>query len=709
MSFLLKQDIHNVLTKIFYDDIVNRRSNYFYYIGKIVEWNNPNVPDVPKETGSYEHETRNNIINVKKIQPQDVSYVIPRRNWISGTVYDQYDPEYSPTFKSDSGAESLKDATFYVLSAHQGGYYNVYKCLFNNGGIPSTERPSGSDLTPITYADGYVWKYMYTIPLSLRNKFLTQDYIPVTKSVLNPYYSNGEISSVIVDNRGSGYLGNAEVTLSVASEFLGASGNLTANIKPIFNEVGQFIDILITEKGNNIKSANVTISDLGGTGKSFYKQANSVSITNHGAGYITGAISNTTVSVISTGTQPNANAILALTFQSNQLSSIKIVNGGSGYTPSIISNTTVQITTTGAVQPTSNATANIFFDTTAKFQPIIVNGKLEDIVILDPGINYSSNNQTYVSLIGDGTGAKLTPYVNANGEVESIIIEQRGSGYTYLDIDIIGDGANANAYADFYIGDINTLQSTVELSAINGAVYALRIIDSGNGYSQANVSLIGDGTDFVGNCIIQNNSISRIDIINPGRNFTYANVIITGNGSNAKATAIMSPVGGHGKDAIKEFHADTIMLYSTINNDKNHGLEINNDYRQFGLIRNVEKFDSHDTFTASIGSALYLVTLSEVTGLDADTKLVLSSDSNVSFNVVTISNDQVLLTNNNNFSLVSEIRLANPATNQTYRIKSIDQEPTINKFSGDLISIDNRTYTSHTDQQLVTLKTVIKI
>ena len=152
MSFLLKQDIHNVLTKIFYDDIVNRRSNYFYYIGKIVEWNNPNVPDVPKETGSYEHETRNNIINVKKIQPQDVSYVIPRRNWISGTVYDQYDPEYSPTFKSDSGAESLKDATFYVLSAHQGGYYNVYKCLFNNGGIPSTERPSGSDLTPITSA-----------------------------------------------------------------------------------------------------------------------------------------------------------------------------------------------------------------------------------------------------------------------------------------------------------------------------------------------------------------------------------------------------------------------------------------------------------------------------------------------------------------------------------------------------------------------------
>ena len=35
--------------------------------------------------------------------------------------------------------------------------------------------------------------------------------MPVQKAVLNPYYSNGEIDSVVIDSRGSGYEGNAEV------------------------------------------------------------------------------------------------------------------------------------------------------------------------------------------------------------------------------------------------------------------------------------------------------------------------------------------------------------------------------------------------------------------------------------------------------------------------------------------------------------------
>src|SRR5574343_161549 len=205
MPFLLKNNIHNVLAEVLFDEIYNRRANYYYYIGRAIDWTNPN------------------------------------------------DPDYSATNKSNSGASSLKDATFYVLSSHQGGYFNVYKCLFNNNLALSTERPSGSDPVPITYADGYVWKYMYTIPLNLRNKFLTQDYIPVSKAILNQYYSNGAINSVIVDNRGSGYSSNAQVTLSVECTFLGLPGNVSANVSPVLNSDGQFVDIIVTNSGNNIK------------------------------------------------------------------------------------------------------------------------------------------------------------------------------------------------------------------------------------------------------------------------------------------------------------------------------------------------------------------------------------------------------------------------------------------------------------------------
>lgn len=709
MSFLLKKNIHSVLAEVLFNDILNRRSNWFYYIGKIVDWNDPNSPDIPNDTGEYEYETRKNIINVKKIQPQDVSYVITRRNWTSNVVYDQYDPDYSEDFKSASGSSSLKESSFYVLSAHQGGYYNLYKCLFNNNDALSTERPSGSDPIPITYADGYTWKYMYTIPLNLRNKFLTQDYVPVSKTVLNQYYSNGEINSVVVDNRGTGYSNNAQVTLTVSCEFLAGSGNLTANIKPVLNDTGQFIDILISEKGNNIKTANIIINDTRGFGESYYKQANAVVITNTGSGYTSDAIANTTARVISTGTQPNSNAFVALTFLSSELNRIEIINGGLGYTPSIVSNTTVQISTTGAVQPTVNATSSISFSSDAEFVPIVLAGKLENVLLSDPGINYSNNNETIISLIGDGVNADLSPYINENGEVESIIIENRGYGYTYADIEIIGDGSGANAYVDFSIGDLNTLQSTVELSAINGAVYAIKMIDRGDEYTTANVTLLGDGRDFVGNCIIENNTISKIDIINPGRGYTFANVIITGNGSNATASAIMSPVGGHGYDPVKELFSDTIMLYSTITNEKIQGVLVDNDYRQFGLIRDVEKFNTKDVFANTIGSSCYLITLDDSSELEVDTELHLSTNANVSFHVVSITDNQVLLTDNNNYPLDDELILIDPSTNDTYQIESVNAVPNINKFSGDLLSIDNRTSTAYSDQQIVTLKSVIKL
>ncbi len=713
MPFLLKNNIHNVLAEVLFDEIYNRRANYYYYIGRAIDWTNPNDPDTPTDTAEYEYETRNDIISIKKIQPQDVSFVIPRRNWSSNVVYDQYDPDYSATNKSNSGASSLKDATFYVLSSHQGGYFNVYKCLFNNNLALSTERPSGSDPTPITYADGYVWKYMYTIPLNLRNKFLTQDYIPVSKAILNQYYSNGAINSVIVDNRGSGYSSNAQVTLSVECTFLGLPGNVSANVSPVLNDDGQFVDIIVTDSGNNIKTANIVINDTAGLGQSYYYQANSVIVTNNGAGYTSAAIANTTATVITTGTQPNANAYIALTFASSELNRIQIINGGSGYTPAIAANTVIQITTTGASQPTSNATANIYFNQDATFIPIVLSGRLENVLISDPGIDYSTNNETIVTITGDGEGANLVPYINSNGEVESIVIQERGIGYTYANIDIVGDGVGANAYAEFSVGDLNTIQSTVELSAINGAIYAIRMIDRGDGYTHANVALRGDGSDFVGNCIIENNTISKIDIINPGRNYTFANVIITGDGTNASGKAIMSPAGGHGRDPVRELFADTLMLYSTCRNDKIQGINIDNDYRQFGLIRNVEKFGDRDLFSNVIGSACYLITLDSTDNLEEDLELSLQlslqSDNTISFSVITIIDDQILITNNNNHTLTTDDILVVEETNDTYQVLAIDKTPDINKFSGILMTIDNRSSTAYTEQQMVTLKSVIKL
>jgi hypothetical protein len=293
---------------------------------------------------------------------------------------------------------------------------------------------------------------------------------------------------------------------------------------------------------------------------------------------------------------------------------------------------------------------------------------------------------------------------------EDIIIEDRGQGYTYLDIEISGDGSNANAYASFYIGDLNTLQSVVELSAIDGGIHALRVDSVGDNYSNANVVLTGDGTNFVSNVIIENNTITKVEIINPGKDYTWANVIVNGDGGNANVSAIFSPQGGHGFNAIEELNAHTIMIYSTINNEKNQGLFVNNDYRQYGILRNIKNNDKTELYEDTLGSSCYLANLTNKVGLTPDLKLVVADNEERVFDVVSIDDGstKVLLLNKNNYELQNSDVLIDKETNQTYTVYEVDAVPEINKFSGDLIFIDNRTTISYSDKQLVTLKTIIR-
>lgn len=624
MFFLVKDVIHTELVSSIFGEVFSRRSNYYYFVGKVIPWENPAVPDQPLETQEYEYDTRNRIIAVKKVQPGDVSFVIRRIDWVSETVYDQFDGNYSSTFTSTSGATSLKEANFYALTTD----FNVYKVLFNNNGAQSTEQPTGTDPTTTVTADGYVWKYMFTLPLSLRNRFLTSTLMPVKKSVFDPFYSNGSISDVVIDTRGSGYRGNALVELTVNGEFGSGAGNVVANVVPVLNQAGSFVDIKIRNPGNNYVSANISISDLGGTGTGLYNTAS-----------------------------------------------------------------------------------------TANLVPVIFNGRVDRILIADPGINYSSNIQTTLSLIGDGANCSLLPFINDIGELEDVIIINGGEGYTFLDVEVVGNGTGANVTPQVSEGDLESIQSTVELAAIPGAIYNIRIDNAGNGYSNANVIVSGDGVGFAGTVVISpTNTIARVSVTNPGSGYTYANVIFTGNGTNAVGSAILSPQGGHGFNAIKELFADTLVFYSTINNERIQGVDVNNDYRQFGLIKNIKQFGNQRNFANTTGTPCILVTTNTVTDLTSailarDTVLDLLSDPTRKFEVIetVASNTQILLNDINNYSLDVGDVLFEPNTASSFTVTAINNLPTVNKFSGDLLFIDNRTKVSYSDQQLVTLKTILRL
>lgn len=195
-------------------------TRYYFYIAKSYEWANEVNPPTPTDTyqETYYNQWRD-IMSAKRIYASQVSHVIPRYDWVSGTIYDQWDD-----------TENLQDVTTYRLPAHN--YYaltnenNVYKVIDNNGYAASTVMPTGTGTSIISTADGYRWKYMYTISAGEALNFLTHDYMPVKTLTTNDNSSqwtvqdnavDGSINNIIVSNTGSGYLVTTNTFTSVTN------------------------------------------------------------------------------------------------------------------------------------------------------------------------------------------------------------------------------------------------------------------------------------------------------------------------------------------------------------------------------------------------------------------------------------------------------------------------------------------------------------
>lgn len=138
-------------------------------------------------------------IFAKKITSSDISLMISKREWTANTVYDAYDQTDNELF----------DRQFYVY-VDQGSTYYVYKCLDNNRGSKSIERPesiSESACNFITTSDGYVWKLMYKLPDQEFEKFATDFYMPVrTSSNVSSASVSGAIDAIKIVDSGSSYV-----------------------------------------------------------------------------------------------------------------------------------------------------------------------------------------------------------------------------------------------------------------------------------------------------------------------------------------------------------------------------------------------------------------------------------------------------------------------------------------------------------------------
>ena len=189
------------------------------------------APITPADNVNAQTITFDDMLAAKKITSSDVTFAIPRRNWTSGTVYDEYRHDYgeritgTTTAKTaNSGASTLFDATFYVLTAAR----NVYKCLDNNSNATSTVEPTGTDVTILSTADGYKWKYMYTLSASQQANFLSTDFMAVsTNSTVSSAAVDGAVNVIKIKTAGSGGTDGTHTGIAIRGDGSGGVCSVT--------------------------------------------------------------------------------------------------------------------------------------------------------------------------------------------------------------------------------------------------------------------------------------------------------------------------------------------------------------------------------------------------------------------------------------------------------------------------------------------------
>ena len=199
------------------------------------------------------------LLAAKKITATDVTFVTPRRNWSTGTTYDIYRHDYGERITgtitattANGGASTLHDSAFYVLTTER----NVYKCLDNDNNTASTVEPSGVDVDIISTADGYKWKFMYTLSASQQANFLSTDFMAVaTNSTVSSAAVDGAVNICKIKTAGSGGADGTHTGIAMRGD--GSNGVVSVTVTS-----GAVTAVTVTNAGTGYTFATISNAQI---------------------------------------------------------------------------------------------------------------------------------------------------------------------------------------------------------------------------------------------------------------------------------------------------------------------------------------------------------------------------------------------------------------------------------------------------------------
>ena len=286
-----------------------------------------------------------------------------------------------------------------------------------------------------------------------------------------------------------------------------------------------------------------------------------------------------------------------------------------------------------------------------------------------------------------------------------------------------------------------TSDSTVAAAAVDGAIESISVT-AGSGYTDGTYysPIDGDGSNGIVKIVVASGAIVKqgsagTNMYAIGSGYTFANVDLTnvysdtavssaaniGSGTAGAVQPIISPKGGHGKDAVHELGAHFVMTNVKLEQNEGSDFTIANDFREVGIVKDPFNFGTTTVASSSTARQSMKVTLNgaPTVAYEIDEKITQSVTGAVGKVVEFDATNNIIyyhqekyanygLAANGNVIAFSGTNVITGATTNAVGTASTYATPELQPDSGKVIYIENRRPISRASDQTEDIKIVVE-
>lgn len=275
------------------------------------------------------------------------------------------------------------------------------------------------------------------------------------------------------------------------------------------------------------------------------------------------------------------------------------------------------------------------------------------------------------------------------------------------------DSASANAFQlqQLNIQNLSTPKQIIGTTLVSG----------GSGYTSApTVSINGNGSGAAATATISGGQVVKVEMNNEsaalGSGYDYASIAFSGGGgAGADFNPIITSDIGIGNDPRKDLKSSSIMLNTKPNGTESGTFIVDQDFRQIGVFRDLEIFDSSGVFSATSGLALRFMKFGQTVTFAKDDVIrgpAIADGSRPQAHVVDVQDSIVYYTQNDEtgFTAFTDGTLIDDRDgSEQATVDSANRYSIVDQYSGDVLYIENRNRVVRSTSQTEDIKVVITV